>query len=326
MNQSILLRYGAKDAHFEEAARDGLALARVICQERLAYTLITADGELLLGVTGKFRHGAPDPSYYPVAGDWVLFSEKGIERVISRNTFLTRVAAGNIPYPQPIAANMDLCFVCMPLDGTFNASRLERFVSAAQSSGAQTVVVLTKSDLCGLPEEMLAAARSAAPGLDVVPCTFARGDGYDRIRSYLKEGITAALIGASGVGKSTIINALSDAALETQAVREDGKGRHTTTHRALILLPSGGILIDTPGMRSFALDDSDVASAFLEIDALASACRFRDCTHTQEPGCAVREALAQGRLDERRYRSYLKLSAEEARREKQRAQELKRKH
>jgi len=326
LNQDILTLYGAKDAHFEQARRENLALARVICQERLCYTLATAAGEIPLGVAGAFRNRAENPSCYPVAGDWVLFSERGIEKVIERKTFLARVAAGKEPYPQPIAANMDCCFVCMPMDGTFNPSKIERFVAAAESSGAKTVVVLTKADLCGELEARLALIKTVAQGYEAILCTSARADGFDPARAYLKEGVTAALIGASGAGKSTLINALSGAALETQAVREDGKGRHTTTRRELILLPAGGVLIDTPGMRSLALEESDVGSAFPEIDALASSCRFRDCTHAHEPGCVVREALARGEIDERRYRSYLKLRVEEERREKRRVSEMKKRH
>lgn len=326
LNQDILTRYGATDAHFNEARREGLSLARVICQERLCYTLATDAGEIPLGVAGAFRNKAEDPSFYPVAGDWVLFSERGIETILGRKTFLARVAAGSEPYPQPIAANMDYCFVCMPLDGTFNPSKIERFVAAAESSGAKTVVVLTKADLCEDREARLLLIRSIAPKCDAILCTSARADGFDPARAYLKEGVTAALIGASGAGKSTLINALSGADIQTQAVRTDGKGRHTTTRRELLLLPAGGVLIDTPGMRALALEESDVASAFSEIDALASACRFRGCAHACEPGCAVRAALARGEIDERRYRSYLKLRAEQERREKRRESEMKRKH
>ncbi|HPK16105.1 MAG: putative ribosome biogenesis GTPase RsgA [Firmicutes bacterium ADurb.Bin248] len=314
MDQNRLIPYGAKDAHFEHAAREGLPLGRVICQERLLYTVISEEGEILLAVTGRFRQSAAHPGEYPVAGDWVLFSERGIEKVLPRSGFLARVAAGNDPYRQPVAANMDVLFVCMPADSTYNRLKLERFLAAAAGSGARPVLLITKADLCADIGGLLADARALAAGADVVACTSSRPDGFDGARAYLGPGVTAALIGASGAGKSTLVNALAGTDIETQAVRQDGKGRHTTTRRELILLPRGGALIDTPGMRSFSLDDSDVASAFPEIDALARNCRFRDCAHGAEPGCAVRAALARGELDARRLRSYLKLHAEEERR------------
>ena len=313
MEQNNLIRYGAKDAHFEQSAQAGLPLARIILQERLLYEAVSEQGEIPLAVSGRFRRNAAHPGEYPVAGDWVLYSERGIEKVLPRSAFLARVAAGRDPYRQPIAANMDLLFVCMPADATYNRLKLERFLAAAMDSGARVVVLLTKADLCADVAGILADAAMLAPGADAVACTFSRPEGFDGARKYLVPGVTAALIGASGAGKSTLINRLAGTEIETQQVRRDGKGRHTTTRRELILLPDGGTLIDTPGMRSFALDDSDVASAFPEIDALAQRCRFRDCAHGSEPGCAVREAVASGKLDGRRLRSYLKLRAEEER-------------
>ncbi len=171
--------------------------------------------------------------------------------------------------------------------------------------------MLTKADLCADAAAACEQTRARFPGAQVVACTAARPDGFDPLRAYLGAGVTAALLGGSGVGKTTLINALAGTALDTQAVRQDGKGRHTTTWRELILLPGGGILIDTPGMRALALEESDVALTFPDLDALAAHCRFSDCTHDKEPGCAVRAALEQGALDARRYRSYRKLLAEE---------------
>ncbi|HWQ58284.1 MAG TPA: ribosome small subunit-dependent GTPase A [Clostridia bacterium] len=326
MESSILIRYGALDAHFEQARAQGLRLGRVERQEKLLYTIITEGGAEFLAVTGRFRHLAENPGQYPVAGDWVLFSARGIEALLPRQSFLVRVAAGAVPYPQPIAANMDILFVCMPADATYNPAMLERFLAAAVASGAKTVVVLTKADLCGTIEGRLAGVRAFAPNLDAVTCTSSRPDGFDPARAYMRPGVTAALIGMSGAGKSTLINALSGASIETQEVRKDGKGRHTTTRRELILLPAGGVLIDTPGMRELALETSDVASAFPELDALAKGCRFRDCAHGDEPGCAVREAVSRGEVDARRYHSYLKLLSEQNRRETRRRSEMKRKH
>ncbi len=319
LENDMLARYGAKETHFNAAKSAGLALGRAICQNRGEYTLAAQNGEIACAVTGRFRHGAENPSLFPVAGDWVLFSQRGIEALLPRETFLCRVAAGKDPYPQPIAANMDVCFVCMPLDSTYNPSKLERFLAAAEKSGAKIVVTLTKADLCADPGQKLAEARALSPGCEAILCSSVSEGGFGAARAYLKTGVTAALIGASGVGKSTLINGLSGGdALETFAVRKDGKGRHTTTRRELLLLPSGGVLIDTPGMRSLALEESDVGAVFPEIEEIARKCRFRDCAHAREPGCAVRAALARGEIDERRYASYLKLKQEELRRERAR--------
>ncbi len=319
METNTLKRCGAKDIHFAQAQQASLALGRVISQSHGEYTLLTEDGEILLSVTGKFRHEAENPACFPIAGDWVLLSPRGIERLLPRETFLARMAAGPVPYVQPIAANMDVCFVCMALDSGYNPAKLERFLSAAEKSGARVVTVLTKADLCADLNGALGAARALCPGADVIACTCETKDGFDAARAYMKEGVTAVLVGASGAGKSTLINALLGAdALETQAVRRDGKGRHTTTRRELILLPSGGLVIDTPGMRSLALEESDVGAVFPEMEELASQCRFRDCTHTHEPGCAVQGALARGEIDARRYKSYLKLMEEQKRRARRR--------
>lgn len=305
--------YGAVQAHFDTASREGLALARVILQERRLYTLITEEGERNAYVTGRFAHEAAGPADYPVAGDWALVSDRGIERLLARRTLIERAAAGKEGYDQPIAANMDVCFVCIPADDV-NMRKLERFLSATAASGAAVAVLLTKADLCADIGEAAKTVGQALPDADIVPCTSRTPDGYDRARAYLRPGVTAALMGASGVGKSTLINALAGTALETGETGFGGRGRHTTTHRELILTPTGGVLIDTPGMREFALSSADVEGAFADIDALAQECRFIDCSHICEPGCAVRRALDGGALDRGRYESYIKLRTENERR------------
>ncbi len=315
IENDILKLYGATETQYAEAERFALALGRVILQERGLYTVITRTGERTACVTGKYAHEAAAPVDYPVAGDWVLLSERGIERLVARKTLVERAAAGREGYSQPIAANMDICLVCVPANDV-NMRKIERFLSATKASGAATVVLLTKADLCSDADATADMVRRALPDAQVILCTNSTPDGYGRARGCLGTGVTAALMGASGVGKSTLINALAGTALETGTTGFGGRGRHTTTHRELILMDAGGVLIDTPGMREFALDDADVESAFSDIDALAAGCRFADCAHLCEPGCAVREAVERGELDRKRYESYVKLKTEKERRVK----------
>lgn len=319
-----LLLYGAKEEYCDIASERKLSLARVVCQRRLRYTLMTAEGEIDCTVSGKFSYAAHRPVDYPVVGDWVLYSAHGIETLVERKTLLTRAAAGKDRYPQPIAANMDFCFICIPANA-FNPRKLERYLAVTECSGAKSVVVLTKADLVSNIEQICTTARAFAPTAEIIACSNKFDEGYDAAHRYMKVGITAVLIGPSGVGKSTLINALAGSKIKTNEVRSDGKGRHTTTVRELILLDSGGILIDNPGMRELGLEDSDVNAAFPDIDKLSVNCFFDDCTHMHEPRCAVRAAVARGEISQERYDSYVKLKREENARDRRRITDLWRK-
>ena len=250
----------------------------------------------------------------PCVGDWVETRESQIVALHPRATFFARRAAGTRKEQQAIAANVDVAFLVMGLDGDFNLRRLERYLVLVRESGAWPVVLLTKADLCEDVSSRLAAVRSVATGADVHAISAPRNEGLDRVQTYLQPGITGVLMGSSGAGKSTLLNALlGEQRMATAEVRlADSRGRHTTTHRELMELPGGACIIDTPGMRELQLwvDEESVAAAFPDIEELAWYCRFTDCRHQSEPGCAVREALERGEIEEARIASLHKLRRE----------------
>ncbi|MEO8593650.1 MAG: ribosome small subunit-dependent GTPase A [Candidatus Solibacter sp.] len=305
----------------------GLTLARVTLSHRDQYRLITNDFELDGEPSGALWYNAPTRAEMPVAGDWVaarvINSQQAIvERVLPRRTLFARRAAGRREDQQPIAANVDTVFLVCGLDGDFNLRRLERYLTLAAESGADPVVVLNKSDLCDgeTLEERHAQAASVAGRAPVLAVHTRSAEGLSALAPFLTGNRTVALLGSSGVGKSSLVNCiLGEERLRTHEVREsDSRGRHTTTHRELIPLPAGGALIDTPGMRELQLWASaeSVNEAFDEIAGLARLCRYRDCTHTGEPECAVQAALEAGQLSAARLESYRKLSSEAQRHER----------
>lgn len=280
--------------------------------------VITQDAELFAEVSGKFRYDAKHLSDFPAVGDFVMLDRSHdqngngiISHVLTRQSVFERKAAGQTSDTQIVAANIDIVFICSALNNDYNLRRLERYLSIAWSSGAVPVIVLTKADLCEDTEEKLAEVSAVAIGADVLLTSGMVPETLTKLRAYLKDGVTAAFIGSSGVGKSTLINALvGDERLHTAEIRGDNKGRHTTTRRELILLPQGGIVIDTPGMREIGVDSADIAKAFADIDAFTEQCRFHNCTHKCEPGCAVIAAIEKGQLDAKRLESYFKLKKE----------------
>ncbi len=311
------------DRAFAPHLAAGLAPGRVIAAHRGAWVVASDGGDRDAVISGRLRHDAAGPEDLPAVGDWVAHSPTEpavIAAVLPRRSAFRRNTeddASSLSGQQVLAANVDAALVVAGLDGDLNLRRIERYLAVAWSGGATPVVVLNKSDIAGDLDRALVAVGAVAPGVEVRPVSGLDGDGIASLSAdHLGPGRTAVLIGSSGVGKSTIVNALLGAELiRTGEVRaDDSRGRHTTTHRELHRLPSGGLLIDTPGIRSLGVAGADagLSGAFADIEALAADCRFADCRHESEPGCAVRSALADGRLSPERFASHRKLEREAA--------------
>ncbi|MEX1363758.1 MAG: ribosome small subunit-dependent GTPase A [Nannocystaceae bacterium] len=277
-------------------------------------TALTAAGETFVELPSRLRR-----SNALVVGDWLALeclpgrAARALER-LPRRTHLTRRAAGRRIRPQVLAANIDVVFIVSSMDADLSERRLERYLTVAHDGGAQPVILLTKAGLTPEPDAFIERARAVAPGVHVHGIDVLDGTGSEVPGSYLVRGVTAVLVGSSGVGKSTLLNHLAGVSrMATQAVRDsDGLGQHTTTHRELFVLPQGGIVIDTPGLRELApwADAAGLGQAFNDIETLAAQCRFGDCAHAREPGCAVNEAVEAGELAADRLRSYLELRRE----------------
>ncbi|MCZ7588282.1 MAG: ribosome small subunit-dependent GTPase A [Gaiella sp.] len=304
---------------FETHAAAGLAPGRVAVQHRGAYDVLTEHGELRCDVAGRLYEESRSPADLPAVGDWVAVAPRAeeaagtIQAVLPRRTRFSRKTAWQAAEEQVLAANVDVVFIVSSLNEDLNLRRLERYLILGRESGAQPVVLLTKSDLTDDAEAALAAVRSVAADVPVHALSSLTGEGVDAVRAHLRPGVTAALLGSSGVGKSTLVNTLAgEELLDTQELRSDGQGRHTTTRRELVQLPGGALVIDTPGMRELQLWVADEAleETFDDVTSLFQHCRFSDCSHESEPGCAVKEALADGTLAPERWDSYLKLEAE----------------
>ncbi|MEO1065220.1 MAG: ribosome small subunit-dependent GTPase A [Actinomycetota bacterium] len=296
----------------------GARCGRVVSEHRGFFDLVGADGELLATVSGRLLHEADDARDLPAVGDWVLHSELDdegrvrVDAVLPRRTAVVRRAAGLDAEPQVVAANVDVVLIVSSLDRDLNPRRLERYLAVVGASRARPVIVLTKLDRCDDPEPMLAAVRRVASDVEVLLTSNLTGAGLDDVARLAPVGTTVALLGSSGVGKSTMVNALvGDDVLDTGDIRADGKGRHTTTRRELIPIPGGGVLLDTPGMRELQLwDEASLGDAFPEIDEAAASCRFADCEHRSEPGCAVRAAVEAGEISAVRFASWQRLHDE----------------
>lgn len=298
----------------------GYLAARVTAEHKHIYRVYAESGEFSARVSGRLRHRALGRQDFPAVGDWVAIdltpgdSDATIHAVLPRRSKFSRKVAGAVTEEQIVAANVDTVFLVSAMDNDFNLRRIERYLTLAWESGANPVIVLNKSDLCGNISDRLAKVYSVAPGVPVHAISCVRSQGLDELASYLNPGYTVALLGSSGVGKSTLVNnLLGENALRVSEVRKgDGRGRHTTTHRELILLPRGGLIIDSPGMRELQLWEAEdgLTGAFDDIERLAGQCRFSNCGHHHEPGCAVIRAQEEGTLDPDRLENYKKLQKE----------------
>ena len=307
---------------FAPHAAEGLVPGRVILEHTHIYRVLTAEEEMLARVSGRLRHRAGARADFPAVGDWVAIEpatrggDARILAVLPRQSRFSRRAAGDPTEEQIVAANIDTVFLVAGLDGDFNPRRIERYLLVATDSGASPVIVLNKADLAADPAAFTREVQALAGSLPVHTMSCRVPESLDVLRQYLGPGQTGALLGSSGVGKSTIVNRLIGRdLLRTQDVRaSDHRGRHTSTARQLVQLPGSGVLIDTPGMRELQLWESGEArpGTFEDIEALAGQCRFRDCRHRQEPGCAVRAAIVSGALLAGRLESYHKLQEEQA--------------
>jgi len=328
MNLNTLGWHDFFASHFASFQEQGFVPGRIAQEHRNCYQVLFRDGELRAEVSGKFRHDSQTRADFPAVGDWVALAAKpGQERaiihaVLPRRSVFSRKAilSGGMPETggttdqQVLAANVDTVMLITGLDDNYNVRRIERYVTIAWDSGAAPVIVLNKADLCDDVDARVREVADAAIGVPVHAVSAMENSGLEILQEYIKSGQTVAFLGSSGVGKSTIINHLLGT--ERQKVQDvrggDSRGRHTTVHRELIVLPDGGIVIDTPGMREIQpwSNDEGIERTFADIIDLATHCRFNDCSHQNEPGCAIRQALEDGTLDRKRFRNYLKLQKE----------------
>jgi ribosome biogenesis GTPase / thiamine phosphate phosphatase len=325
---------GWDDERAAEAAAAGLPCTvpgRIARVDRGICTVFAADGTHRAAVPPRFGT--------PAVGDWALFTpaveagdDASLQALLGRRTSFSRHAAGEETLEQVVAANVDVVLLLNALDQRFSLRRIERYLTLGWQSGAQPVIVFTKTDVCDDVERIVLETEAIAFGTGIVALSSVTGEGFDQLTRYLTANRTVALLGLSGAGKSTLINRLAgEELLRTQEVRDDGRGRHTTTHRELIPLPDGGVLVDTPGMRAVGLwgEEEALEQAFTDVEELAAQCRFADCAHETEPGCAVVEAIQQGTLPAARLESYNKLLRElryQAAKQDKRAQSEQRKH
>jgi ribosome biogenesis GTPase len=318
-----LVTYGWNDTLselFTPFAAQGLIPGRIAREHTHIYRVYMADGDLLARVTGRFRHEARGRQDFPAVGDWVAVratersGDARIHGVLPRKSKFSRKAAGTTPEEQVVAANVDTIFLVSALDRDFNLRRLERYLAVARESRARPVFVLNKADLCLDVGGAVTAVQSIAPDIPAHAISCVRDQGLETLGTHLQPRETVALLGSSGVGKSTLINKLLGD--ERQRIRDvrtkDHRGRHTTTNRELIVMPGGALMIDTPGLRELQLWDSEegLQETFEDIEALAPDCSFRDCQHLEEPRCAVKAAVAEGCISQRHVDNYQKLKAE----------------
>lgn len=315
---NLLTKYGLNEYFIKEASMyPKFHIARVIAQYKNQYRIITEKGETLSEVSGKFINNAKSRTDFPVVGDFVLTTNQDgtfiIHQVLKRRTLLTRGGVENKNESKLIASNLDIIFIVMSLNQNFNLNRLERYISIVYQSGAIPIILLSKEDLCKDIENKIFEVQCIAGLCDIITTSIYDEMIEEKIYQFLKQGMTAAFVGSSGVGKSSIINKLlKEEIIDTKEIGKEDRGRHTTTVSNMFLLSNNSIVIDTPGIREISLDDGDLSQSFSDIEELARECKFSNCSHEGEKGCAVIKAVNDGVLNIRRYENYLKLKREES--------------
>lgn len=322
MIETINLReWGLDDFVLKQITQSELSfLGRIVTEGNKIYKVITKEGMITGEVSGKAMYDASGTDDFPAVGDWVLLDrldgQSGnaiILKVLQRKSKLSRKVAGKRFDEQIIATNIDTIFITMSVNNDFNIRRLERYLTIVWDSMAVPVILLTKVDLCQNIDSKMLEIEAASPGVDILTTSAVTGEGIQQITTYLGPGKTVAFVGSSGVGKSSIINYLKgEKIMAVKDLRNDDKGRHTTTHRQLVPMSSGGVIIDTPGMREIQIMDVDTSldKTFTDVETLAKNCKFNNCQHQSEPGCAIREALEDGTLDRGRWDNYIKMKKE----------------
>lgn len=300
---------------------DNYEIGRILSVNRGLYKIITENGQIDGELGGSFKYDDIDLSSFPTVGDFIEYEKSTnhnrviIQNILPRKSFISRKARGTLVQEQIIASNVDYIFIVSSLNKDINIRRIERYLSSAYDSNATPIILLTKADLLDNYDNIINSIREISPYTDIIPISAYNDYNIDMILNYMGKGKTSVLVGSSGVGKSTLINKLlGKEFIKTQDVRsKDDKGRHTTTNRDLYFIPSGGMIIDTPGMRSLGLwetSEEGLNNTFSDIVELSLECKFNDCTHNSEPGCRIKDALNTGELDVKRYRSYLALQRE----------------
>jgi ribosome biogenesis GTPase / thiamine phosphate phosphatase len=297
---------------FEQLQDDNLFPARIAAQHRGAFVLFAEEGELRARASGRLFYEHDVGGQLPAVGDWVAVTPPAtVTSILTRRSAFIRKNAGHDSTEQVLAANVDAAFLLAGLDDDFSLRRLERYITIAWESGAQPIVVLTKADLSPDVADAVLAVETVAIGVPVHAVSNVTGEGLEALDPHLQPGRTSVLLGSSGVGKSTLLNRLAgQEVMLTREVAADGTGRHTTTHRELVRLPGGGLVIDTPGLRELQFWEGDLSAAFEDIETLALECKFRNCAHMREPECAVLAAVDDGSLELDRLRSWRKLQRE----------------